>query len=301
MKNSFAPSGKDSGKAFISLHKTVEPDHICLVLIDLDNKKIERTYSFNDFIDSKHFERENNLRGFRGITWDDDSNFYFATYDKVIKTDFDLKHQEIIFNGSDIHQIDWIKTVSGVEGLGICNTNQNAVVFHLLDDISMLHIGLDGLIDDSNHICSLFYTNGHCYFVYHNHLRGGWIVRSDDQKIYTGNLFQPHNIFVSKDIMIICNSRYQSVIKITDEMAQKEEIMLNAYTRGLALSLEGQLLVGESDRNGIPKISIIDYHSFKRIDQIILPEFDDRIRGEIFDIRLLEDDLCMSKTKRRKE
>lgn len=284
-------------KVWISLHKTVEPDHICLVLVDIDKNKIERTFTFNDFIDSEYFEREDNLRGFRGITWDNEDNFYFATYDKVVKTDFDLNNQEIIFNGTDIHQIDWIKTISGIEGLGICNTNKNSVIFHLLDDISILHIGLDGLVEDSNHICSLFYNNGHCYFVYHNHLRGGWIVRSDDQKIYTGNLFQPHNIFVSQgeDIMIICNSRYQSAVKVKDRI-EKEEVMLGAYTRGLALSPEGQLFVGESDRNGIPKVSVIDYHAFKRADQIVLPELDDRIRGEIFDIRLLEDDLCMSKT-----
>lgn len=284
-------------KALVSLHKTVEPEHVCLVLIDIDKKKTERMFTFNDFIGSKHFERDDSLRGFRGITWDDEDNFYFATYDKVVKTDFDLRNQEIIFNGADIHQIDWIETISGIEGLGVCNTNKNSVIFHLLDDISMLHIGLDGLIEDANHICSLFYNNGHCYFVYHNHLRGGWIVRSDDQKIYTGNLFQPHNIYVSNDeeTIIVCNSRYNSVVKVMDKN-EKEEVMLSAYTRGLALSPEGKLLVGESDRNGVPGISIIDYHSFKRIDQIILPEIEDRIRGEIFDIRLLEDDLCMSKT-----
>lgn len=283
-------------KALVSLHKTEEP-HVCLVLVDIEKKEIERTFTFNDFIDSKHFEREDGLKGIRGITWDNDDNFYFATYDKVIKTNFDLRNQEIIFNGIDIHQIDWIKTTSGVEGLGICNTNQNSVIFHILDDIAMLHIGLDGLIEDANHICSLFYNNGHCYFVYHNHLRGGWIVRSDDQKIYTGNLFQPHNIYVSnnEEIMLICNSRYNSVVKVSDK-TDKEEIMLSAYSRGLALSPEGNMLVGESNRSSIPSISIIDYHSLRRIDQIVLTELDDRIQGEIFDIRLLENDLCMSKT-----
>jgi len=283
-------------KALVSLHKTEEP-HVCLVLVDIEKKEIERTFTFNDFIDSKHFEREDGLKGIRGITWDNDDNFYFATYDKVIKTNFDLRNQEIIFNGIDIHQIDWIKTTSGVEGLGICNTNQNSVIFHMLDDVAMLHIGLDGLVEDANHICSLFYNNGHCYFVYHNHLRGGWIVRSDDQKIYTGNLFQPHNIYVSnnEEIMLICNSRYNSVVKVSDKN-DKEELMLSAYTRGLALSPEGNMLVGESNRSSIPSISIIDYHSFRRIDQIVLTEIDDRIQGEIFDIRLLENDLCMSKT-----
>ncbi len=283
-------------KALVSLHKTEEP-HVCLVLIDVEKKQIEQTFSFDDVIDASYFEREDSLRGIRGITWDNDDNFYFATYDKVIKTDFDLRNQEIIFNGIDIHQIDWIKTASGVEGLGICNTNQNSVIFHMLDDVAMLHIGLDGLVEDANHICSLFYNNGHCYFVYHNHLRGGWIVRSDDQKIYTGNLFQPHNIYVSnnEEIMLICNSRYNSVVKVSDK-TDKEELMLSAYSRGLALSPEGNMLVGESNRSSIPSISIIDYHSFRRIDQIVLTELDDRIQGEIFDIRLLENDLCMSKT-----
>lgn len=288
-------------KALVSLHKTVEPEHICLVLIDIDKKQIERTFSFSDIIDYSSFELDDSLRGIggisgiRGITWDDDDNLFFSTYNKVIKTDFDLKNQEIIFTSKDLHQIDWIKTISGQEGLGICNTNNNTVIFHMLDDIAMLHIGLDGLVEDANHICALFYNNGHCYFVYHNHLRGGWIVRGDDKKIYTGNLFQPHNIYVAQneEIMVICNSRYNSVVKVTDG-TEKEEVMLSAYTRGLALSPEGKMLVGESARNGVPSISIIDYDSFRRIDKIVLPELDDRIQGEIFDIRLLVNDLCMS-------
>lgn len=268
-------------------------DKIGIINYDIDRQEIVSA------IPLAQLEVDSVEDGVRGITYSK-HDIYYATSNKVVKTDYDYKFHETIYDGFNIHQIDisndsmgWLKD----DAIMICNTGYNFVLEASACDDRIIHIGKDGMRSDFNHISSVFGTEQYNYFVYHNNWQYGIIVRNDDQ-VMLNNMVNPHNVYVCDERIIACNSLYNEVIikedLTNDEYDIDSAIEIGGYSRGMALNIQGYLFVGES-KAGKPAISVIDIIDKRVIDRYQLEDLDEE--DEIYDIRIWNGtDLCMTRS-----
>lgn len=263
-----------------------------IAVCDIDGKIIE-------LYPAKDLAIDPNDIGIRSITYNDE-NLYYATFSHVVKTKLgDLMAKEVIYNGVNIHGIDL--SYDSDDALLVCNSGFNYVVRIETEDDRVVHIGMDGMRSDFNHITTVYGTKNHNYFVYHNNWRTYGTVVRDDDIIILNMLVNPHNLYLSKDkdIIITNNSLYNEVyigkLSDGDQYNIDNALEVKGYTRGMALTENNTLFVGES-RTGKPAIDIIDISDKQVIDRFELKLDEEH---EIYDIRILNDiDLCMSRSNR---
>lgn len=219
---------------------------------------------------------------------------YFATSRSILSTTDFVNIESVGINvGSAIHQIDYIRS-----GLAYCSTNENVVRYLDNTKPTFLYNGLSGIGIDINHINSLYETDDDIYFTYHNnHNAQPGMICSMNQGPIVRNLDKPHNVCVNhKSEIIVCDSFRLKVSKYDSQgtlIIDSPE--LQGYTRGLAISQDGIMIVGSSPREiNLPVITILN-NNFEIQKEMSLCTIDDKITGEIYDIRIISEiDLGLS-------
>ncbi|KKL90296.1 hypothetical protein LCGC14_1906100 [marine sediment metagenome] len=267
--------------------------HNGLFKIDLNSEDI-----VDSLICAKHSlpipkEEAEGFYGIKGITIYN-GLIYFATCRSIMSTPNFANVNPVATNvGSAIHQIDYTS-----HGLAYCSTNDNVVRYLDNANPTFLYNGLSGIGRDINHINSLYETNDDIYFTYHNNVYAEpGMICSMNRGVIVRNLDKPHNVCVNHNQEVfVCNSQKLNVSKYDN---QGKLIIsspnLNGYTRGLAINIDGTMIIGSSQRDTlIPTITILD-NKFKIQKQLLLDKLDNNITGEIYDIRLISEiDLGLS-------
>ena len=226
------------------------------------------------------------FHGITGVTISSDL-IYFATSGNIFATDFEFIECKGMGIGAGIHQIDFLPI-----GLTYCSTNDNVVRYLKDFKPTFYYKGSGGIGKDINHINSLYATDNDCYFVYHNnHNAQPGLVYSMNHGPVVKDLAKPHNVCVNhKGEIIVCDSHR---LKISKYNASGELMItspeLNGYTRGLAVAQNGDMIVGSSPREqNSPFITMLN-KDFEITEIVSLNAIDDRINGEIYDIRIMSE------------
>ncbi|KKN62420.1 hypothetical protein LCGC14_0512170 [marine sediment metagenome] len=268
-------------------------NHNGLFKIDLDSNTI-----VDSLICTKHNvpipEEEAELfYGIKGITIHN-GLIYCATCRSILSSaDFVNVNPVAINIGAAIHQIDYIS-----HGLAYCSTDDNVVRYLDNDKPIFLYNGFSGIGIDINHINSLYETDDDIYFTYHNNVYAEpGMICSMNKGIIVRNLDKPHNVCVNhKNEIFVCDSYNLSVSKYDNQgKLIISSPKLNGYTRGLAINLDGIMVVGSSKRETqMPSITVLD-DKFKIQKELLLHMIDNSFTGEIYDIRIISEvDLGLS-------
>jgi hypothetical protein len=271
----FAPLGSD----FVALISGFDDDESTGGLFEFDGKRVARL----DELPSTGLAVQNGslARVLRGR--DDDPRATFLRYDEE-----GVRSNEAIEGLVDPHDILWVGDAYAIACAGanrivfVSAQGEVTRVWEALGARDAWHLNSLLLVDGELHVCAFGKFTRHREWAESDASSTGLILNVETrQEVLTGLCFPHHPRLVDGE-WLVCNSGRRELTRIGRDGGVTAQLVLEGWTRGLAV-LDSLLLVGESPGRTEPPgvsgtVAIVDRVTWKVVDRLQVPA------REIYDV-----------------